>query len=179
MHDPTANAIAQLRNLRKLSIRLDHPHTRYSGVDAHYWESSPGSSVWNLLAPKQSKANALGRLQSLSLERAGLTDFQLARLIDSNPSLTELRLRKCFNLTDKTFRNLADSKIGQQLEVLHFTKSQSEGIDERILDCIGKLPKLKVQSWLFWFLIVTFLQLADMVDSPCRSMAAPTSMLSW
>ena len=98
------------------------------------------------MAPKQGKVNALGRLQSLSLERAGLTDFQLARIIDSNPSLTELRLRKCFNLTEKLFKILADSKVGQQLEVLHFTKSQSEGIDDRILDCIGRLPKLKVHS---------------------------------
>ena len=144
MQESAAKSIAELQNLKRLSVRLDHPHTRYSGVDAQFWETSPGSSVWNFLAPKTGKANALGRLQSLSLERAGLTDFQLARILDTNPLLTELRLRKCFNLTEKTFKTLADSKVGQQLETLHFTKSQSEGIDDRILDCIGMFPKLKV-----------------------------------
>lgn len=140
-----ASSIAQLTNLKRLSIRLDHPHTRYSGIDQHFWETAPGSTVWNGLASKSGEAGgALGRLQSLNLERAGITDYQLAKVLESNPRLTELRLQKCFNLTYKTFKTLSESKIGPQLETLHFTKSNNDKIDEPILDCIAKLPKLKV-----------------------------------
>lgn len=86
----------------------------------------------------------MGRLQSLTLERAGITDYQLAKVIESNPELTELRFKKCFNLTYKAFKNLSESKIGPQLETLHFTWSDNDKIDERVLDCIAKMPKLEV-----------------------------------
>ena len=145
LQDSSAKSIAQLKNLRKLSIRLDHPHTRHASVDSQFWEASPGSTVWNMLASRPGKARSLGRLQSLSLERAGITDYQLAKLLKSNPQLTELRLRKCFTLTDKTFKVLAESPVAPHLETLHFTKSDTEEIDERILEHIGRLPNLKVR----------------------------------
>lgn len=145
LHDSSASAIAQLKNLKRLSIRLDHPHTRYSGIDPQFWDCSPGSTVWNLLASRPGKASALGRVQSLNLERVGITDYQLAKVLESNPTLIELRLRKCFTLTDKTFKILAESKVGRQLETLHFTKSNIDEIDEGILSYIGSLPKLKVR----------------------------------
>jgi len=142
--ESSASSIAQLKNLKRLSIRLDHPHTRFSGIDPQFWETSPGSTVWNILASKSGKASALGRLRSLTLERAGITDSQLAKMFESNPMLTELRLRKCYTLTDKAFKIVAESRIAPHLEILHFTKTEGEGIDERILEYIGKLPKLKV-----------------------------------
>lgn len=37
LHDSTANSIAQLKNLKKLSIRLDHPHTRFPGSNRQFW----------------------------------------------------------------------------------------------------------------------------------------------
>lgn len=144
LQEPSANAIAKLQNLKRLSIRLDHPHTRYTGIDPQFWETSPGSTVWNLFASRPGEASALGRLQSLNLERAGITDYQLAKILESNPKITELSLRKCFTLTNKTFKLLAESTVGQQLESLHFTKSVSDKIDEGLLDSIGKLPNLKV-----------------------------------
>ena len=143
LDDSTACSLARLKNLKRLSIRLDHPHTRFPGVDRQFWESSPGSTVWNNLASTVGKST-LGRLQSLTLERAGITDYQLAKMLESNPMLTELCLRKCLTLTNKFFKILAESRIGQQIETLCFTKSDSDGIDNRMLEYIGKLPNLKV-----------------------------------
>ena len=145
LQESAAAAVAKLRNLKRLSIRLDHPHTRYSGLDASFWETAPGSTAWNLLASKPEKGKAaLGRLQSLSLERAGITDYQLVKILESNPQLTELRLRKCVGLTDKIFKILAEGRVGRGLEVLHFTRCNGEEIDERVLEWIGKIPNLKV-----------------------------------
>ena len=146
LQESSASSIAKLRNLKRLSIRLDHPHTRISGLDPQFWATSPGSPVWNHLAPRSRNASALGRLQGLNLERAGITDYQLAIVLERNPLLTELRLFKCLNLTDKTFKILAESKAGQSLELFHFTNSCSKEIDERILEHIGNLLRLKVCS---------------------------------
>ena len=143
--ESSASSIAKLKNLRELSIRLDHPHTRYAGIDPAFWESSPGSTVWNLLASKPGGAGALGRLRSLNLERAGITDYQLARLLERNPMLTELRLRKCFTLTDKAFKIIAESRVAQRLETFHFTWACNDEIGERVLGYIAKLPKIKVR----------------------------------
>lgn len=158
LDDSTAYSIAELKNLKRLSIRLDHPHTRFPGVDRQFWESSPGSTVWNKLASKPGKS-ALGRLRSLNLERAGITDYQLAKVLESNPMLTELRLRKCLTLTNKTFKILAESRIGRQIETFYFTKSDSDDIDGRMLEYIGKLSSLKVHTSdepLLWFLADNF-----------------------
>ena len=81
----------------------------------------------------------------MNLERAGVTDYQLAKILESNPNIRELILRKCVNLTDKIFKILAEGKVGRKLEVLHFTRCCGVEIDERVLDHIGRLPKLKVQ----------------------------------
>lgn len=143
LDDSTACSIARLKNLKRLSIRLDHPHTRFPGVDRQFWESSPGSTVWNNLASTVGKST-LGRLQTLTLERAGITDYQLAKILESNPMLRELRLRKCLTLTNKIFKVLAESRVGRQVETLCFTKSDGDGIDNRMLEYIGKLPNLKV-----------------------------------
>ena len=140
----TATVLAQLRNLRHLSIRLDHPHTRHPAVDRSFWQQSPGSTVWNSLASKPGKTCALGRLRSLNLERTGITDYQLKEILKTNPNLTELRLRKCFTLTEGAFKFLAGSQVGQRLETFHFTMVDDERIDERVLKHIAKLPKLKV-----------------------------------
>lgn len=144
LQESSASSIAQLRNLQGLSIRLDHPHTRFSGVDPKYWGTSRASTVWNVLGSRSGKARALGRLRSLNLDRAGITDYQLAKMLEGNPRLTELRLRKCLALTDKAFKLLVESYVAQHLETLHFTKSDSDEIDERVLAYIGKLSKLKV-----------------------------------
>ena len=142
----TASLLAGLGNLRHLSIRLDHPHTRHPAIKQGFWQEAPGSTIWNHLAPKAGRAPALGRLQSLNLERAGVTDYQLKLLLKSNPQIRELRLRKCFNLTKETFKYLASSKLGGRLEILHFTMVDSSHIDDELLEYIGVMPKLKVSA---------------------------------
>ena len=84
LHDTSACSIAQLKNLKRLSIRLDHPHTRLPGDDRQFWESSPGSTVWTNLASKTEKTT-LGRLRSLNLERAGITNYQWPRCWKATP----------------------------------------------------------------------------------------------
>ena len=148
LNQGTAESIARMGNLRHLAIRLDHPHTRHAGVDRAFWSSSPGSTVWNLLSnhggPRGKNGLCLGRLQSLNLERAGITDYQLHKILEKNQSIKELRLQKCLLLTQETFEYLASSDCGRNLVVLHFTQSTSLEINDRILRYVEKLCGLKV-----------------------------------
>lgn len=141
--EETSVSLAQLRNLRRLSLRFDHPHTRHRDLDKSFWDTSPCSTAWNNLAALQGKGKSFGRLESLTLERSGITDYQLRQILQNNPRLAELRLQKCLSLTEETFEYLADSALGKRLEVLHVTKTDGEEIDERILKHIARLPKLK------------------------------------
>ena len=144
----TARSIAQMENLRHLAIRLDHPHTRHTGVDRNFWRTSPGSTVWNVLSNElghnSTNRSCHGRLQSLALERAGITDYQLQKILERNPSITDLRLQKCLLLTQETFEYLANSSHRCNLKVLHFTQSTSSEIDNRLLPYIEMLSKLDV-----------------------------------
>ena len=147
LREPAAMAIRELRNLRRLSIRLDHPHTRYSGLQSSFWDEAEGSTVWNLLAGGKGKGGeeALGRLRVLELERAGVTDYQFGKILEGNKGLKEVRLRKCLGLTDKAFKTLAESAVGRELETFHFTRSEAARIDDRVLVWVGKMKGLKVR----------------------------------
>lgn len=150
LNKSSMESIGRLRNLRRLSIRLDHPHTRHIDVDRSFWRSSPGSTVWNSLfkdsSAKSTRTNPLGRLESLSLERAGITDYQLQQTLMNNPRITVLRLQKCLTLTKETFQYLANSNFSKTLRVLYFTQNESTEIDDRVLEHIGKLSRLEVGS---------------------------------
>ena len=141
-------SIATLENLRHLSIRLDHPHTRHFDLDRTFWKSSPGSTVWNSLFTRPNSCpdgkKIFGRLEALTLERAGITDYQLQKVLESNPYIKQLKLQKCLLLTEETFQNLASNPCGNHIELLHFTHNPNDYIDDRILKYIGKLPILKV-----------------------------------
>ena len=50
LQDNTARSLAQLSNLRFLSIRLDHPFTRHPALKQAFWQESPGSTAWNMSA---------------------------------------------------------------------------------------------------------------------------------
>lgn len=147
----SVESIGRLRNLRRLSIRLDHPHTRHSDVDRSFWKSSPGSTIWNSLFRdsdlKSPRTYPLGRLESLSLERAGITDYQLQQTLVNNPRITELRLQKCLTLTREIFEYLANSHFGGTMKVLHFTQNDRTEIDDRVLVHIGRLSELKSLSF--------------------------------
>lgn len=144
LQKPSACAVSRLVNLRRLSIRLDHPHTRHANVDRDFWEISPMSTVWNTFFARPDERKVFGRLQSLHLERAGITDYQLQQVLKNNPMISDLRLRKCLVLTRETFEHLARDETNKRLETLHFTWHRGDAIDDAILDYIEKLPKLKV-----------------------------------
>lgn len=142
LDDYSPCSIAQLKNLKNLSVRLDHPHTRYPGITRKFCESSPLLTVWSNLGSKLGNAT-LGRLRSLNLERAGIMDYQLAKVLESNPMQTELRLRKRLSLTDITLKILAENNVGQHVETLFFTMSDSDESDDRILEYIWEATKPK------------------------------------
>lgn len=139
-----AKPVVGLNNLRALAIRLDHPHTRHLSVDRHFWDTSPPSTVWNSFFASPNEKGVLGRLQSMTLERAGITDFQLQQMLKENPMITNLRLRKCLVLTRETFEYLGENDIGGRLETFHFTSHAGGEIDDGVLDYIDNLVKLKV-----------------------------------
>jgi len=151
-----AESIGRLQNLRHLSIRLDHPHTRFSGLGPSFWRTAPASTVWNALsAPcttgkdnltRQQPQQGFGRLQRLILERAGITDYQIQCILQDNPKITELRLQKCMGLTEDFFKQLVQSKVGHGLRIFHFTHNESEWLDDRVLEYIGQLPNLHVSQ---------------------------------
>lgn len=97
LQEGTARSLARLTNLKHLSIRFEHPRTVQ--VNRVFWKGSPGSVVWNSLASKKGGQRALGRLETLILEGAGITDYQLREILKSNPRINVLVLRKCSNLT--------------------------------------------------------------------------------
>lgn len=147
LEKPLADALATLPNLRRLSLRFDHPHARHANVDRAYWDSAPLGTVWDLLSTTCEDQKVFGRLEALNLERSGITDYQLERIIERNPRIIELRLQKCLALTEEFFEYLARSPIAKSLKVLHLTKNDNEEIDERILQYIGKLTGLKVRQY--------------------------------
>lgn len=171
----TATAISKINRLRHLTLRMDHPHTRVKNMPGLFWYTSPGSTVWNKFyaapshfypltppaSPQSSRCASpeprmlkavFGQLETLQMERAGITDYQLQRIVSENPNLKEIRLRKCFTLTDEFFRTLAMSdicspaKVTQKkcLKLLHFEMSSNPLVDSRVLQYITLMSGLKV-----------------------------------
>lgn len=64
----------------------------------------------------------LTKLESLRLERSGITDFQLQTTLSQNPRLKHLYLRKCTGLTPHIFRWMArNPNFTSHAQTLHFT----------------------------------------------------------
>ncbi|KAJ9605399.1 hypothetical protein H2200_010056 [Cladophialophora chaetospira] len=89
----------RLPNLRDLRLNFYHPYLHDTCLPAQYWTNPvflQPSPIWNTLAGVGEKSNANLRLRSLkklTVERAGITSFQLRKWIECNPNLSELRLR--------------------------------------------------------------------------------------
>jgi hypothetical protein len=85
--------------LRHLGLRFQHPHVRDRFLTSgHYWANpAPASSSWNYLIGIGPRAKEIGmsNLESLVLERAGITPWQLRMLIKRNRTLEVLKLRTC------------------------------------------------------------------------------------
>ncbi|MCJ1445264.1 MAG: hypothetical protein MMC23_005769 [Stictis urceolatum] len=166
LEKPATDQIAKLARLRHLSIRLDHPHTRHRDLRPNHWREAERSTVWNSFFgdPKERPATdslpaeptsqgrssnqiqsrpVFGELRTVTLERAGITDWQLQRLLEENPGVEELYLRKCTILTEDFFAWLAGSSFSQRLRVLRFECCDTETIDARIVPYLEALVGLE------------------------------------
>ena len=144
LEKPLADALSGLRNLRRLSLRFDHSFVRHPSLGRDYWDCASAGSVWDLLSTDCGGEKVFGRLESLNLERSGITDYQLEQVIERNPRITELRLQKCLALTPDFFEYLTRSPIASTLKALHVTRNGSMELDDRILPYIAQLPALEV-----------------------------------
>ncbi|KAI9771870.1 MAG: hypothetical protein M1840_001640 [Geoglossum simile] len=151
----TTLAISGLYALRSLTIRLDHPYIRHPDLPKTHWETCVPGTLWNwlssALAPPHGSDGGRKRkpmggvLQSVHLERCGITDYQLECLLADHPHIHTIHLQKCLILTEELFEALTRSAfLPSTLKVLVFTDSSSEGINERIYPYISELKALKV-----------------------------------
>ncbi|KAI9838560.1 MAG: hypothetical protein M1819_004869 [Sarea resinae] len=141
LEESTAEALAGMQNLRRLSLRLDHPHIRHRDVTRRDWDVATPSTLWNHFK------DCFGRLESLVLERSGITDYQLGQIIRHNPRMRELKLHKCFGLGVEFFEELTRTPVAESLKVFCFTKSDGREIDDRVLEYIGMMPNLTTLSF--------------------------------
>lgn len=84
--------------LRHLALRFEHPYVRDGMLPRDYWvQPAPSSTAWNALigSGEYKKEMGLTGLETLTLERAGITAWQLQMVVKRNPRLRELRLRTC------------------------------------------------------------------------------------
>lgn len=95
-------------NLRNLHLNFSHPYLHDTCLPAHYWTSPlflKGSPIWNSLAGlgcQHAATLKLKSLETLTIERAGITSVQLRKWIEQNPRLRQLTLRKVLGV-DREF----------------------------------------------------------------------------
>lgn len=85
-------------SLRHLALRFEHPHVRDGITRPEVWFGPPpASTAWNALGGIGTckQFGNVTRLKTLVLERAGITPWQLLRLVKRNPEITTLKLRTC------------------------------------------------------------------------------------
>lgn len=84
--------------LRSLALRFDHPYVRDISLSQKYWSTpGPGSPAWNSLigiGPLKGRVH-ITNLESLVLERASITPWQLRMLVKRNKRLKVLKLKTC------------------------------------------------------------------------------------
>jgi hypothetical protein len=86
-------------SLRNLHLNFSHPYLHDTCLPAHYWTSPiflKGSPIWNPLAglgDLHAATLKLRTLETLIIERAGITSVQLRRWIEQNPRLRQITLR--------------------------------------------------------------------------------------
>lgn len=87
--------------LRHLHLNFKHHYLHDTCLPAGYWEYAVllrGNPAWNALAglgQRHESKLKLRNLESLTLERAGITDAQLRKWIQHNPGLRTLKLVNC------------------------------------------------------------------------------------
>ncbi|KAF2461244.1 hypothetical protein BDY21DRAFT_331523 [Lineolata rhizophorae] len=91
-----AAALAGIKNLRTLSIRIENPFSRRGVL------TCGGGPAWNMLAGK------FGRLERLRIEGADITEWQLERILEANTSVRELYVRRCPRVGKGLWQYLAE-----------------------------------------------------------------------
>jgi hypothetical protein len=84
--------------LKHLALRFEHPHIRDGVIRPKTWQTpAPASEAWNSLIGigSRCKTSGLQNLETIILERAGITPWQLMMLVKRNPGLRSLKLRTC------------------------------------------------------------------------------------
>ncbi|GES58671.1 F-box domain protein [Aspergillus terreus] len=118
-------------SLRHLALRFEHPHIRNGNMRPSTWlHPAPSSPAWNLLLGigREPHLGVFG-LETLVLERAGITPWQLTMLVRRNPRLRVLKLRTCLGAqpefldwlggVERTSEKEGDAPVpGERLETL-------------------------------------------------------------
>ena len=119
--------------LRHLALRFEHQHIRDGVMRPSTWlHPAPGNEAWNLLIGiGRFKSTGLHSLESLILERAGITPWQLMMLVKRNPNLTTLKLRTC---------------RGARPEFLYWLGGIRYGLDDEMGQFHGSAPGAKLEA---------------------------------
>lgn len=94
--------------LQNLHLNFSHPYLHDTCLPARYWTSPiflKGSPIWNSLAglgDQHAASLKLRSLETLTVERAGITSVQLRKWIAQNPRLRQLVLRNVLGV-DREF----------------------------------------------------------------------------
>lgn len=96
-----ANALVNFcgPKLQHLALCFEHPYVRTDTLTHTYWlRPAPTSAAWSALIRAGIPGKSMGglcNLRSLTLERAGISAWQLRILVRQNRSLKVLKLRTC------------------------------------------------------------------------------------
>ncbi|KAL5052097.1 hypothetical protein BDW71DRAFT_202225 [Aspergillus fruticulosus] len=120
------------KTLRHVALRFEHPHIRDGAMRPSTWlRPAPANEGWNsLIGIGRFKDIGLCSLESLILERAGITSWQLMILVRRNPNLTTLKLRTC---------------RGARPEFLYWLGGLKSDLDETETQLDGPAPGAKLE----------------------------------
>ncbi|KAL4780822.1 hypothetical protein BJX76DRAFT_360476 [Aspergillus varians] len=128
----TALGTSCQNTLRHLALRFEHQHIRDGVMRPSTWlHPAPGTEAWNfLIGIGRFKDTGLCSLETLILERAGITPWQLMMLVKKNPNLTTLKLRTC---------------RGARPEFLYWLGGLENDLDESDTKSHGQAPGAKLE----------------------------------
>ncbi|KAL2821729.1 hypothetical protein BDW59DRAFT_164066 [Aspergillus cavernicola] len=136
MEGATALGSSCQHTLRHLALRFEHQHIRDGLMRPSTWlHPAPANEAWNpLIGIGRFKNTGLCSLETLILERAGITPWQLMMLVRKNPNLTTLKLRTC---------------RGARPEFLNWLGGVKNDFDETETELQGPVPGAKLEAlWL-------------------------------
>jgi hypothetical protein len=133
---PIADSLAELSNLRSLSIRIEDPTVRLSRNRQGSKHRSEETLAWARLG------GSWGQLQALQIDNAKITTESLVDIIKFTP-LQELWIRRCPKIGKSLWWHLKDSTRPGKLEILGV--SGCSEIDEEAAEWIAEMESLKVR----------------------------------